>query len=119
MKHLHMLLVFILIGLFIYQSVLVLSANRRAPRPVKIANHILYALVIVTGAWMLMQLMSVNAPVQWVFAKIILLVAAISASAKAFNVNAAPTQSKIGILIAGIAYIGIVILAYAKPANLF
>ena len=58
MKHLHMLLVFILIGLFIYQSVLVLSANRRAPRPVKIANHILYALVIVTGAWMLMQLMN-------------------------------------------------------------
>ncbi|WP_299329118.1 SirB2 family protein [uncultured Psychrobacter sp.] len=119
MKHLHMLLVFILIGLFIYQSVLVLSANRRAPRPVKIANHILYALVIVTGAWMLMQLMSVNAPVQWVFAKIILLVAAISASAKAFSINAAPTQSKVGILIAGIAYIGIVILAYAKPANLF
>lgn len=119
MKHLHMLLVFILIGLFIYQSVLVLSANRRAPRPVKIANHILYALVMVTGAWMLMQLMSVNAPVQWVFAKIILLVAAISASAKAFSINAAPTQSKVGILIAGVAYIGIVILAYAKPANLF
>jgi uncharacterized membrane protein SirB2 len=119
MKHLHMLLVFILIGLFIYQSILVLSANRRAPRPVKIANHILYALVIVTGAWMLMQLMSVNAPVQWVFAKIILLVAAISASAKAFSINAAPTQSKVGILIAGVAYIGIVILAYAKPANLF
>ena len=68
---------------------------------------------------MLMQLMSVNAPVQWVFAKIILLVAAISASAKAFNINAAPTQSKVGILIAGVAYIGIVILAYAKPANLF
>lgn len=119
MKHLHMLLVFILIGLFIYQSVLVLSANRRAPRPVKIANHILYALVIVTGAWMLMQLMSVNAPVQWVFAKIILLVAAISASVKAFNINATPGQSKVGILIAGVAYIGIVILAYAKPANLF
>jgi len=114
-----MLLVFILIGLFIYQSVLVLSANRRAPRPVKIANHILYALVIVTGAWMLMQLMSVNAPVQWVFAKIILLVAAISASVKAFNINATPGQSKVGILIAGVAYIGIVILAYAKPANLF
>lgn len=119
MKHLHMLLVFILIGLFIYQSFLVLSANRRAPRPVKIANHILYALVIVTGAWMLMQLMSVNAPVQWVFAKIILLVAAISASVKAFNINATPGQSKVGILIAGVAYIGIVILAYAKPANLF
>ena len=119
MKHLHTLLVFILIGLFIYQSFLVLSANRRAPRPVKIANHILYALVIVTGAWMLMQLMSVNAPVQWVFAKIILLIAAISSSIKAFKVDATPVQRKTGILIAAVAYIGIVILAFAKPANLF
>ncbi len=119
MKHLHTLLVFILIAVFIYQSFLVLSANRRAPRPIKIANHILYALVIVSGAWMLMQLMAVNAPVQWVFAKIILLLAAISASVKAFNANAMPSQSKVGILIAGAAYVGIVILAYAKPENLF
>ncbi len=119
MKHLHTLLVFILIGLFVYQSFLVLSANRRAPRPIKITNHILYALVIITGAWMLMQLMAANAPVQWVFAKIILLVAAISASVKAFNVQATPSQSKVGIAIAGIAYIGIVILAYTKPENLF
>ena len=119
MKHLHTLLVFILIALFVYQSFLVLSANKRAPRPIKIANHILYALVIVTGAWMLMQLMAVNAPVQWVFAKIILLVAAISSSVKAFNIQATPSQSKVGIAIAGIAYIGIVILAYAKPENLF
>lgn len=119
MRHLHTLLVFILIAVFIYQSFLVLSANRQAPRPIKIANHILYALVIVSGAWMLMQLMAVNAPVQWVFAKIILLLAAISASVKAFNPNAMPSQSKVGILIAGAAYVGIVILAYAKPENLF
>lgn len=119
MKHLHTLLVFILIALFIYQSFLVLSANRRAPRPVKIANHILYALVIISGAWMLMQLMAVNAPVQWVFAKIILLIAAISASIKAFNPQATAAQSKVGIAIAGIAYIGIVILAYVKPDNFF
>ncbi len=119
MKHLHTLLVFILIGLFIYQSYLVLSAQRRAPRPIKIANHILYALVIASGGWMLMQLMSVNAPVQWVFAKIILLVAAISASVKAFATHATPAQSKVGIMIATVAYIGIVILAYTKPENLF
>lgn len=119
MKHLHTLLVLILIGMFLYQSFLVLSANRRAPRLVKIANHILYLLVIVSGAWMLMQLMSVNAPVQWVFAKIILLVAAISASVKAFNPTANLTQSKIGIAIASIAYIGIITLAYTKPENLF
>ena len=119
MKHLHTLLVFILIAVFIYQSYLVLSANKRAPRPIKISGHILYALVIVTGAWMLMQLMSANAPVQWVFAKIILLVAAISSSIKAFHPQATAAQSKVGIAVAGAAYLGIVILAYAKPENLF
>lgn len=119
MKHLHMLMALLVVVLFLYQSYLVLSANRRAPRVVKIANHIVYALVILSGAVMLMQLMSANAPVQWVFAKIILLVAAISASIKAFNNHATPTQRKTGILIAAIAYIGIVILAFAKPANLF
>ncbi|AMN50400.1 SirB2 family protein [Psychrobacter sp. P2G3] len=119
MKHLHMLMALLVVVLFLYQSYLVLSANRRAPRVVKIANHIVYALVILSGAMMLMQLMSANAPVQWVFAKIILLVAAISASIKAFNNHATPTQRKTGILIAAVAYIGIVILAFAKPANLF
>lgn len=119
MKHLHTLLALIIIGLFIYQSYLVLSANRRAPRIIKIASHIVYALIILSGAWMLMQLMSVNAPVQWVFAKIILLVAAISASVKAFKPDATLSQSKIGIVIAGIAYASIVILAYAKPENFF
>jgi uncharacterized membrane protein SirB2 len=119
MKHLHTLLALLLIVLFIYQSYLVLSSNRRAALPIKIANHLLYALIILSGVWMLMQLMSANAPVQWVFAKIILLVAAISASIKAFNSNATNTQSKTGIVIAGIAYVGIVILAYVKPENLF
>lgn len=119
MKHLHMLMAVLIIVLFVYQSYLVLSSNRQAPRAVKIATHVIYALVIVSGAVMLMQLMSANAPVQWVFAKIILLVAAISSSIKAFNNHATPTQRKTGILIAAVAYIGIVILAFAKPANLF
>ncbi|WP_435979130.1 SirB2 family protein [Psychrobacter sp. DM4] len=119
MKHLHTLLALIVIGLFIYQSILVLSANRQAPRVIKIANHIVYALIIVSGAWMLMQLMSVNAPVQWVFAKIILLLAAISASVKAFKPDATSSQSKVGIVIAGIAYASIVTLAYTKPENFF
>ena len=119
MKHLHTLMAVLVIVLFLYQSYLVLSANRQAPRAVKIASHIVYALVIVSGAVMLMQLMSANAPVQWVFAKIILLVAAISASIKAFNAQATPIQKKAGIFIAAVAYIGIVILAFSKPGNLF
>ena len=119
MKHLHMLMAVLIIVLFLYQSYLLLTTNKRAARVIKITTHILYALLIISGAVMLMQLMSANAPVQWVFAKIILLIAAISASIKAFNTHATSTQSKVGILIAATAYIGIVILAFAKPANLF
>ena len=119
MKHLHMLMAALVIALFLYQSYLVLSAGNRAPRPIKIATHIVYALLILSGGWMLMQLMSVNAPVQWVFAKIILLVAAISASIKAFNPQATSIQSKAGIFIAALAYVGIVVLAVVKPDNLF
>lgn len=119
MKHLHMLMAVLIIVLFLYQSYLVLSSNNRAPRVVKISTHIVYALIILSGAWILMQLMSANAPVQWVFAKIILLIAAISSSMKAFNNHATPAQSKAGILIAGLAYAGILILAIAKPDNLF
>lgn len=119
MKHLHMLMAVLIIVLFLYQSYLALSANERAPRAVKIATHIIYALIILSGAVMLMQLMSAHAPVQWVFAKIILLIAAISASMKAFHTSATSAQTKTGVLIAAVAYIGIVILAFIKPANLF
>lgn len=119
MKHLHMLMATLTVALFLYQSYLILSANQRAPRVVKIATHIIYALLILSGAIMLMQLMSVNAPVQWVLAKIVLLIAAISSSIKAFKDHATPGQTKTGILIAAVAYIGIVILAFTKPDNLF
>ncbi len=119
MKHLHMLMAVLVIALFLYQSYLVLSANKSAPRVIKISNHIIYALVLLSGAWMLFQLMSVNAPIQWVIAKMVLFVAAISASIKAFNNSATPIQRKTGILIAAAAYVGIVVLAFTKPSNLF
>ncbi|WP_201616312.1 SirB2 family protein [Psychrobacter urativorans] len=119
MKHLHMLMAVVVIALFLYQSYLVLGANRRAPRVIKITNHIVYALLLLSGGWMLLQLLQANAPVQWVIAKMVLFVAAISASIKAFNNHATTTQSKSGILIAAIAYVGIIILAYVKPDNLF
>lgn len=119
MKHLHMLMAVLVIVLFLYQSYLVLSTNKQAPRVIKISNHIVYALVLISGAWILLQLMSANAPVQWVIAKMVLFVAAISASIKAFNNSATPNQRKAGILIAGAAYVGIVVLAITKPGNLF
>jgi len=119
MKHLHMLMAVIVIVLFIYQSFVALTTRQPAPKVVKISTHITYALIIISGGWMLMQLMSVNAPVQWVVAKIVLLIAAISASIKAFRATATPAQTKAGVLIAAAAYAGIVFLAVAKPANFF
>lgn len=119
MKHLHMLMAVLVIALFLYQSYLILSTDKQTPRVIKISNHIIYALVLLSGAWMLFQLMSANAPVQWVIAKMVLFVAAISASIKAFNNSATAIQRKTGILIAGAAYVGIVILAFTKPGNLF
>ena len=68
---------------------------------------------------MLFSLLSANAPVQWVIAKMVLFVAAISASIKAFKPRSTPIQSKVGISIAAVAYLGIVVLAYMKPENLF
>lgn len=117
MKHLHTLMALIVIGLFIYQSYVAMTARRAPHKAVKIATHITYAIIILSGAWMLMQLMSVNAPVQWVVAKIVLLIAAISASMKAFKANSTPAQTKAGIFIAAVAYIGILILAVVKPDN--
>ncbi len=119
MKHLHMLMAVLVIGLFLYQSYLVLSTNKRAPRVVKISTHVVYAWLIFSGGWMLIQLMGANAPVQWVFAKIILLIAAISASIKAFSPKATREESKVGIIVAAVAYVGIVILAVVKPDNWF
>lgn len=119
MKHLHMLMAVIVIVLFIYQSFRALTSHQPAPKVIKISTHITYALILLSGAWLLMQLMSVNAPVQWVVAKIVLLIAAISASIKAFRATATPAQTKAGILIAAVAYAGIVALAVSKPGNFF
>lgn len=114
-----MLLAVIVLPLFIYQSLLVLRNRTPIPRPVKIANHIVYALILVSGGVMLIQLFNAGAPVQWVIAKFALFIAAISASLKAFNPRASASQSRAGIFIAAVAYVGVVILAITKPGNWF
>ncbi|WP_227430207.1 SirB2 family protein [Psychrobacter sp. I-STPA6b] len=119
MKHLHMLMALLTIALFIYQSYRVLTNQAATNRKQFIATHIIYTILVISGGWMLWQLVSVNAPVQWAVAKIILLIAAISASIKAFRNSATPSQQKVGILISSVAYIGIVILAFTKPDNWF
>lgn len=117
MKHLHILMAVITVGLFLWQSYLVLSKDQRFDKKGKIATHVVYTLLILSGALMVIPLMKANAELQWVAAKIILLIAAISASIKAFRPSANSAQSKTGIFIALIAYVAIFTLAFVKPSN--
>lgn len=117
MKHLHMLMAAITIFLFLWQSFMVMTKGQRFDKKGKIATHVVYTLLIISGAMTVMPLLSANVPLQWVAAKIVLLLAAISASIKAFRATATPVQSKAGILIASVAYVGILILAFVKPGN--
>lgn len=57
-----------------------MAKGTRFDKKGKIASHVVYALLIISGVLSVMPLISVNAPLQWVAAKIILLIAAISAS---------------------------------------
>ena len=117
MKHLHMLMAVITVVLFLWQSYLVMAKGTRFDKKGKIASHVVYTLLIISGVLNVMPLLSASAPLQWVAAKIILLIAAISASIKAFRATATPAQSKSGIFIAFIAYVAIFILAFVKPGN--
>ncbi len=117
MKHLHMLMAVITVVLFLWQSYLVMSKGTRFDKKGKIATHVVYTLLIISGVLNVMPLLSANASLQWVVAKIILLLAAISASIKAFRATATPAQSKSGIFIAFIAYVAIFILAFVKPGS--
>lgn len=78
----------------------------------KIAPHVVYSVVLLSGIAMLLQL-----PIypHWIFAKIILFLVAISASVKAFRDTATVSQFKTGVFVASIAYAAILWLAIAKP----
>ena len=117
MKHLHILMAVITVVLFLWQSYLVMTKGQRFDKKGKIATHVVYTLLIISGALNVMPLLQADAPLQWVAAKIILLIAAISASIKAFRATATPAQSRTGIFIAFIAYVAIFVLAFVKPGN--
>ena len=121
MKHAHILMALILIALSLWQAVLVFTAPKAQglPRSAKIGAHVMYALVILTGAVTAMPLFGAGIVPHWLIAKMVLLVVAISATVKATRQTATPNQAKIGMLIAFIAYMGILTLAFVKPLNLF
>lgn len=121
MKHFHMLMAVLTIAIFLYQCWQVF-ASKPAQLPnkgLKIGSHVLYTLLIITGALTLMPLIKLVGVPHWVIAKVVLFVVAISATIKAIRPTTAGNQAKIGMLIAGIAYAGILILAFVKPMNLF
>jgi len=89
------------------------------PKSAKIGAHVMYALVILTGAVTAMPLFGAGIVPHWLIAKMVLLIVAISATVKATRQTTTPNQAKIGMLIAFIAYIGILTLAFVKPLNLF
>lgn len=115
MKHLHMLMAVITIVLFLYQlSFVVRGTKPTLNKAFKGASHAVYTTLVVSGLYMFWQLYQVAGFQAWAFAKMVLLVMAVSANIKAIRPATALPQAKAGFLIASVAYAGIVWLAIAK-----
>lgn len=116
MKHLHMLMAVVTIALYLYQAGFVVRAKKPTlTKAFKGASHLIYLLLVASGLVLFWQIYQVAGFQAWVVAKIILLVVAVSANIKAIRPSTALPQTKAGFLIAGVAYVGIVFLAVAKP----
>lgn len=115
MKHLHLLMAVITIALFLYQAMIVFTKGQLSlSSAFKAMSHVVYLLLVVSGLYLLWQLWQVAGAQHWALAKMVLLIVAISANVKALR-HPALNQKKAGMLIAGVAYAGILILAIAKP----
>ncbi|MFW2178230.1 MULTISPECIES: SirB2 family protein [unclassified Moraxella] len=121
MKHLHMLMAVLTIAIFVYQFIQIMRGkNAQLPnKGLKIASHVIYTLLLIAGVMTLMPLLKVIGFPHFILAKIILFVVAISTTIKATRLTTPAPQAKAGMLLAMIAYIGIVGLAVMKPMNLF
>lgn len=122
MKHFHLLMVAITVILFLYQFVMVMIANKTQilhSKKLFIASHIIYTLLIISGVLTVLPLLKLIGMPHWIMAKVVLFVVAISATIKATRPTTTPAQSKMGLLIALVAYIGMLTLAMIKPLNLF
>lgn len=115
MKHLHMLMAVVTIALYLYQASLVMRAKPTLSKAFKGASHAIYTLLVASGLYLFWQIYQVAGFQAWAVAKIILLIVAVSAVIKALRPSTALPQAKAGFLIAGVAYVGIVFLAVAKP----
>lgn len=116
MKHLHMLVAFLTVAMFCYSSYCILN-NKAVNKAYMIATHTMYAVLVGTGLYLLWLLGKAGAPPQhWAYAKIVLLVVAVSAIIKARkSADKSKSQAKAGVLVAFVALIGILGLAFSKP----
>ncbi len=111
MKHFHLLMVVMTLGLFAYSSWAILK-EKPLGKVYLWLSHVIYALVVLTGLHLLVILSKVAGVQHWAYAKIVLLIVAISATIKA---RKNPNQARAGLLLAWVALAGILFLAITKP----
>ncbi len=120
MKHLHMLMAVFTFAIFIFQAMpIMMGKSGRLSRNMMIASHLIYTLLVVSGAMVLLPVIKLVGIPHWIIAKIILLVVAVSATIKATRPTVTKNQARAGVFIAMIAYLGILSLVFIKPMNLF
>lgn len=117
MKHLHLLMVAITLLLFIVQAVPIFAGKTFHRSKVFTGiSHAAYTLLVLSGLYLFWQLYQAAGVQHWALAKLVLLIVAVSANIKALRRQAVSlSQSRAGMMIAGVAYAGIVILAITKP----
>lgn len=113
MKHFHILLAVLTILLFCYSAFCILK-QRQVGKGYMAVTHTLYALLVLSGAYLLWLISQVAGVQHWAYAKIVLLVVAVSAMIKARR-SQKITQAKAGILLAFVSLVGILWLAFTKP----
>lgn len=114
MKHFHILVAVLTIAMFCYSSFCIIN-NKTVSKAYMAITHTLYAFLVGTGVYLLYLLGKAGAgPQHWAYAKIVLLVVAVSAIIKARK-SATKNQAKAGILLSFVALVGIVVLAFTKP----
>lgn len=111
MKHFHLLMIAITIGLFAYSSFAILK-NKPASRAYMAISHTVYALAVLTGLHLFVVLSRVAGMQHWAIAKMILLIVAISAFIKA---RRKPDTARVGVFIVWVCVAGILFLAVTKP----
>lgn len=108
-----MLMAFLTLGTFFYSSYCILT-NKAVSRAYMAITHTLYALLILSGGYMLHLLTKAAGQQYWVYGKIALLVVAVISIVIARKSNT-KTKAMGAIAMVFLSLIGTVILAFTKP----